>query len=367
MKTFFQPDRSCNPVLEPNTQVFLDRVGAEGGPQIHEMSVESARDTLSELQAGDIPKLSADIEDCTIPAGPSGGVVVRIIRPKGAKSALPVVVYFHGGGWVLGDAETHDRLLRELANGAGAAVVFVEYSRSPAARFPTAIEEAYAVTQWIAENGAMLNVDSTRIAVAGDSVGGNMAIAVTLMAKERGGPQLCFQVLFYPVTDSNFETASYHQFGQGYFLTREAMKWFWDQYIPDIETRNQAKASPLTASIEQLRGLPPALLIISECDVLRDEGEAFASRLMEAEVPVTAMRFLGTIHDFVMLNAIAETPAARCAVGQANAMLRKAFTLKNDDQEGSGFPGVVKMNQRRLLQKAVVTAPRVFVEAMNGC
>ena len=248
------------------------------------------------------------------------------MRPKGSTGALPVVMYFHGGGWVLGDVETHDRLIREIANGAHAAVVFVDYSRPPEARYPVAIEEAYAATKWVSENGKTINVDCSRLAVAGDSVGGNMAAVVTLLAKQRGGPQIHFQVLFYPVTDADFDTPSYQQFAEGYFLTREAMKWFWDHYAPDVAIRTQSTASPLRATIDQLRGLPPALVINGECDVLRDEGEAYARKLIQAGVHVTALRYMGTIHDFVMLNAITDTPAARGAIAQANDALRKVFT-----------------------------------------
>jgi len=325
MKSIFQADRPDTLFLESKTQAFLNAVQAQGGPQIYELSVESARGVLSGAQSEEILKRPADIEQRTIPGGPLGEVSVRIVRPENSKGVLPVVIYFHGGGWVLGDAETHDRLVREIASGAGAAVVFVEYTRSPEARYPIAIEEAFAVTQWVAVNGSTLNVDSSRLAVVGDSVGGNMAIAVTMLAKERGGPKIDFQVLFYPVTDSNFETPSYDQFAEGHFLTREAMKWFWDHYAPDPAVREKTTASPLRASIDQLRGLPSALVITGECDVLRDEGEAYARKLIQADVYVTATRYLGTIHDFVMLNALADTPAARGALAQANLMLRKVF------------------------------------------
>lgn len=313
------------PVLEPRTKAFLDALAAKGGPQIYELSVADARKVLSDAQAGDVAKLPADIEDRKIAVGPRGEVAIRVVRPQGGTGALPVIMYFHGGGWVLGDRHTHDRLIREVANGAQAAVVFVEYTPSPEARYPVAIEEAYAATKWIAENGRSLNLDTSRMAVAGDSVGGNMAAAVTLLAKERGGPGIDFQVLFYPVTDAGFDTPSYQQFATGHFLTREGMKWFWDQYAPDKSVRNEPTASPLQASLDQLRGLPPALVINGECDVLRDEGEAYARKLIQAGVPVTATRYLGTIHDFVMLNAITDTPAPRAAITLASDMLCAAF------------------------------------------
>ncbi|MHB0958582.1 MAG: alpha/beta hydrolase [Pirellulaceae bacterium] len=312
-------------VLEPHTQAFLDKLAADGGPQIYELSVDDARGVLSGAQADPVEKISVDSEERVISVGPRGSIPIRIVRPKDSTGVLPAVMYFHGGGWVLGDAETHDRLIREIAHGAQAAVVFVEYCRAPEARYPVPIEEAYAATKWVSEQGKTINVDGSRLALAGDSVGGNMAAAVTLLARERGGPRLLFQVLFYPVTNAAFDTPSYEQFAQGYFLTREAMKWFWDHYAPEVASRTQPTASPLRATTDQLQGLPPALVISGECDVLRDEGEAYARKLIQAGVDVTALRYLGTIHDFVMLNAITDTPAARSAIAHASEMLHKAL------------------------------------------
>jgi acetyl esterase/lipase len=304
-------------------------LAAKGGAPLEQLSVEEARQEAARGQAVDVVKLPADIEDHTISGGPSGTILIRIVRPKGRMDPLPVVMYFHGGGWVLNDRESFDRLLREIANGAGAAVVFVEYSRSPEARYPVAIEEAYASTKWIVENGQSMNTDPSRLAVAGDSSGANMATVVALLAKQRGGPKIHFQVLFSPTTDANFDTPSYKEFAEGHFLTREAMKWFWNHYAPDVSVRELPTAAPLRASVEQLRGLPPALIITGECDPLRDEGEAYAHKLMEAGVKVVATRYLGTIHAFVFLNAISETPGARAAIGQANDTLRNIF-LKLD-------------------------------------
>jgi acetyl esterase/lipase len=236
-----------------------------------------------------------------------------------------VILYIHGAGWVFGDAHTHDRLVRELAVGVGAAVVFPEYDRSPEARYPVAIEQSYAVARWVESDGAGKGLDATRLAVVGDSVGGNMAAALTLMAKERGGPHLAVQVLFYPVTDASFDTPSYEQFAEGYFLRRDGMQWFWDQYTTDEAQRDEITASPLRASLEQLAGLPPALVINGEADVLRDEGEAYANKLREAGVPVTAVRYQAIIHDFVMLNALRETHAADAAIKQAIGFLSEGL------------------------------------------
>lgn len=312
------------PILYPAVQSFLDELAEKGGPPLNELQPEEARKVLRALQSGNVAKLPADIEDRTLPVGPTGKVSIRIVRPRGAKGTLPGVMYFHGGGWILGDQDTHDRLAREIANGARAALVFVNYTPSPEAQYPVPIEQAYAATKWVAEHGAEIHVDSSSLAVAGDSVGGNMATVVALLAKERGGPKIHFQVLFYPVTDAGFDTPSYEQFAEGHFLTRDAMKWFWDAYAPDADARHEPTASPLQASVDQLQDLPSALVITDECDVLRDEGEAYARKLIEAGVTVTATRYLGITHDFVMLNAITDTPAARGAIAQACEALRQA-------------------------------------------
>jgi acetyl esterase/lipase len=309
--------------LEPAAQQFAEATADP--PYLADLGPQRGRQTVDQVQSGQIAKPDADLEDLTLSGGPTGEIRVRVVRPKGARGVLPVVLYLHGAGWVFGNAHTHDRLIRELATRSGAAVVFPEYSRSPEARYPVALEECYAVAGWVAEHGAERNLDGSRMAVAGDSVGGNMATVLTLLAKERGGPSFVEQVLFYPVTDATFDTGSYHQFGEGYFLRRDAMQWFWDQYTTDPAQRNEITASPLRASIEQLTGLPPALVITGEADPLRDEGEAYAGRLRQAGVPVTAVRYEGIIHDFVMLNDLAETQAARAATAQAASFLRDAL------------------------------------------
>jgi acetyl esterase len=234
-------------------------------------------------------------------------------------------MYFHGGGWILGDRDTHDRLVREIADGAQAAVVFVDYARAPEARYPVAIEQAYAATRYVTDNAADLRIDPLRLAVAGDSVGGNMAAAVTLMAKQRRNPKIAFQVLFYPVTDAGFDTPSYLRFADGPWLTKRAMELLWDAYLPDPAARKQPTATPLNAPLDHLAGLPEALVIVDENDVLRDEGEAYARKLSDAGVRVTSIRYNGTIHDFVMLNALADTPATRGAIAQVAGALRGAL------------------------------------------
>jgi len=313
--------------VERNTRIFLESLQKNAGPPLYTLTPNEARNVLSGLQSGEIQKLPAEIENKTIPGGPSGEISIQIVRPQGSRNeTLPVVMYFHGGGWVLGGFDTHDRLLRELANGAHAAIIFVNYTRSPEAKYPIPVVEGYAATKWIAENGQTINVDPSRLAVAGDSAGGNIATAVALLAKERGGNPITFQLLFYPVTDANFDTPSYLKYQEDYFLTREAMKWFWNNYLSNDTNRKEPTVCPLQASVEQLIGLPPTLIIVGENDVLRDEGEAYAHKLMQAGVITTATRYLGTIHDFVMLNAITDTPAARSAIDQASHTLKEVLS-----------------------------------------
>ncbi len=279
---------AAQPDLELHTQQFIDSLA--GALPIYTLSPTEARSVLARAQSAPVGKPSAEIEDIAFPVGPTGSVPVRIIRPGGTTEVLPVVMYCHGGGWILGDRDTHDRLVREIAVGVKAAT-------------------CYAV-----DHCASLRIDPSRLAVAGDSVGGNMAAALTLMAKQRRGPKIAFQVLFYPVTDADFTTPSYTRFADGPWLTKRAMEWFWDAYLPDPAARRQITATPLNASLDQLAGLPEALVIVDENDVLRDEGEAYARRLSNAGVRVTSTRYNGTIHDFVMLNALADTPATRGAI-----------------------------------------------------
>jgi acetyl esterase len=313
------------PVLEPRTQAFVDSLTAAGGPPLYTLSPEAARAVLADAQAAPVEKAAANIEDTTFPVGPTGSVNIRIVRPPQAKGPLPVVFHIHGGGWILGDKNTHDRLTRELAVGANAAIVFVDYDRSPEARYPTAIEQAYASILHVAQNAKALGIDASRMAIFGDSVGGNMSAALMLMIKERQGPRFALQILFYPVTDASFDTGSYNTFAEGPWLTKKAMQWFWDAYLPDVSARKQPTATPLNATLEQLKGLPEALIVVDENDVLRDEGEAYARKLAQAGVRVTSERYNGTIHDFVLLNAISGTPAVRSGIAQATAALRSAL------------------------------------------
>jgi acetyl esterase/lipase len=309
-------------VLEPASQAVVEATAKP--PFLYELSPAEARAALDELQAAPIDKLPVNDRWTTVPAD-VGDVRVRIVRPPDAVGMLPVILYMHGGGWVLGNADTHDRLVRELAVGTGAAVVFVEYARSPEARYPVAIEQGYATAQWIVREGAANQLDPNRIAVAGDSVGGNMTAALTLMAKERGDVRFVHQSMYYPVTDAAMDTGSYARFAVGYFLSARMMAWFWDAYEPDVGRRLEPFASPLRAGDEQLAGLPPAFVIVDEADVLRDEGEAYAARLRAAGTAVTTVRYDGITHDFMMLDPLSATHATRGAVAQAISVLHGAL------------------------------------------
>jgi acetyl esterase/lipase len=309
-------------ILEAAAQQLADATAAP--PFLYELDYPAARKLLDDIQAAPVEKPPIDEEWLTVPAA-VGDARVRIIRPQGADGILPVILYMHGGGWVLGNAATHDRLVRELAVGSGAALAFVEYPNSPEARYPVAIEQGYATARWLVRNGAETRLDGARIAVAGDSVGGNMAAALTLMAKDRGDVRFVQAQMYYPVTDAAMDTESYERFADGPYIRRKTMEWFWDAYIADPAQRFETTASPNQATIEQLRGLPTTLVLVDEPDVLRDEGEAYAAKLRLAGVPVTTVRYDGICHDFMMLNPLSQTNATRAAIAQAITFFRTAF------------------------------------------
>lgn len=309
-----------SPGVERTTQSFLDALAKGGGQPLETLSPAAARQVLVGAQQG--AKLPpADVSAKTITVD-GRQIVLNIVRPAGARGVLPAFIFVHGGGWILGDFPTHERLVRDLVAESGAAAIFVNYTPSPEARYPVAINEIYAAANWVAENGAQINVDGKRLAIAGNSVGGNMATVVAQMAKAKGKPALRAQVLFWPVTNANFENASYDQFENGHFLTRNMMKWFWNAYTPDAAQRQDIHVSPLQASLEQLKGLPPTLIQTAEMDVLRDEGEAYARKLDAAGVTVVSTRYNGMIHDFGLLNVLADVPATRAALRQAGAELK---------------------------------------------
>ncbi|HEX8540782.1 MAG TPA: alpha/beta hydrolase [Pseudomonas sp.] len=308
--------------VEHQTQGFLNALAAGGGKPLEQLSPKDARAVLTGAQQSVKVDLSGvQVSDRTIKvAGESIGL--KIVRPANVKGDLPVFMFFHGGGWVLGDYPTHERLIRDLVVNSGAVAVYVNYTPSPEAHYPTAINQAYAATKWVAEHGKEIGVDGSRLAVAGNSVGGNMAAVVSLMAKEQNTPKLRFQLLLWPVTDSKFDTGSYNEFAEGHFLTKGMMQWFWDSYTTNASERAQIHASPLQASTDQLRGLPPALIQTAGADVLRDEGEAYARKLDAAGVEVTAVRYNGMVHDYGLLNPLHQIPEVKAAMRQAGAELK---------------------------------------------
>ncbi|MFF3158674.1 alpha/beta hydrolase [Streptomyces sp. NPDC057910] len=312
------------PYLEPEAKELAD--ATDPHPRIYEVPPEEGRKILSDLQSGeDVERPDVDEQWVEVDAGQWGTVRTRIIKPKGATGPLPVVFYIHGAGWVFGDDKTHDRLFRELTVGAGAAGVFPVYDWAPEKGYPTQVEQNYAVGQWLRDNGADHGLDTSRVAVAGESVGGCMSAVFAQMNKDRGGLALKAQILLYPVTGPDFDTQSYHQFAEHYYLTRDGMKWFWDAYTTDEAKREEKYASPLRATLEDLEGLPPALVITAEADVLRDGGELYANKLREAGVKVTAVRISGTVHDFMLLDSLRDTPATNVARQLSVDALREAL------------------------------------------
>lgn len=314
-----------DPRLTPGTKKFLAALNSSGLPPLETMTPAAARDVLASAQASVNVDLSG-IEETqrSITAGPYN-LLLDIVHPAGARGRLPVFVFVHGGGWVLGDYPTHRRLVRDLVVRSGYAAVFVNYTRTPEVHYPQPVEEVYAATKWVAENGDALGVDTSRLAIVGSSVGGNMTAVTCLLAKERGGPHIKTQIMLWPIVDHDFETESYVQFGEQRFLTTSLMKWMYDLYTKDPAQRRQIYASPLRATNDQLRGLPPALIQVAECDILRDEGEAYGRRLAAAGVDVATVRHDGMIHDFGMLNGLAQEMGTQAMLELAAAWLRRAL------------------------------------------
>lgn len=317
-------DYASDPAIESHTKAFLKALNSGDGKPMETMTPAEARGVLEGAQNMEVDLSGIDVAEKDIT---QDGLDVKlyIIRPAGVSGTLPVFMFFHGGGWVLGDFPTHKRLVRDLVVYSGAAAVFVEYTRSPEAQYPTAINEAYAATKWVAANGAEINVDSSRLAIAGNSVGGNMTAVIALMAKDKKGPDIKLQVLLWPVTNANFDTLSYHLYATQRFLTRNMMIWFWDNYTTAPDARNEIYASPLRAGLDELKGLPPALVQVAENDVLRDEGEAYARKLDEAGVPTTLIRVDGMVHDYGLLNPLATVPAVQSALRYAANEIKNAL------------------------------------------
>ncbi len=316
-------DYSTDPHIESHVKDFLKILNGGGGPPLETLPPLEARRVLVDAQASVKVDLSGvEVSEKTI-SKDGYTVKLHIVRPEGVTGILPVFIFIHGGGWVLGEFPTHERMVRDLVVLSGAVGVHVDYTQTPDATFPQAVNEIFAATRWVAESGAEINVDGKRLAVVGNSVGGNMTAVTALKAKENGGPEIKLQIMMWPIVEANFDTESYRLFGKDRFLTTPLMKWMYDLYIKDPEKRHVIYASPLEASIEQLKGLPPALIQVAENDILRDGGEAYGRKLDEAGVKVTSIRYNGMIHDFGLLNGIAEVPTVRSLFVHAAAELKK--------------------------------------------
>jgi len=309
--------------LNPEAQAVLDQLTSSGVPPLHTLSVEGARQLIIDLFVTKADREPVGkVEDRQIP-GPAGTIPARICTPRGA-GPFPILVYFHGGGWVIGNIETHDAPCRTLSNAAECIVASIDYRLAPEHKFPAGPDDCYAATRWIAEHAAQIGGDARRIAVGGDSAGGNLAAVVAQTARDHGGPSLVFQLLVYPVTDHRFDTPSYRENADGYFLTKDAMEWFWNHYLGRPADGEQAMASPLRA--KNLGGLPPAFIMTAEYDPLRDEAEAYAARLREAGVETKMTRYDGTIHGFFSMgNALT---VAKQGMMDATSALRNAFALR---------------------------------------
>lgn len=304
---------SQSPNLDKITKEFVENLESMDSKPLYEMTPDEARNFLLDIQRKNHTDIDADVTDIIIPTDNAGDVDVRFISPKNSSEILPLIIYIHGGGWILGDKESHDMLTRKLANCTNSVVAFVNYSRSPEAAYPVAINQIYGVLEYLYKRSDDFSIDPDTIAVAGDSAGANMAAVIALKSKKENGPKITFQALLYPVTDAAMNTESYVQFENGPWLTKKAMEWFWDSYIPDKSAREDIYVSPLMADISELKNLPPALIIVDENDVLRDEGEAYARKLDDAGVDVMSIRINNTHHDFLMLNALWSSNPTQCA------------------------------------------------------
>jgi len=327
------PNPATDTRIDPQVRAFLSELNKDSSP-FWELPQPKPQEILTGLQN----KTAVDMSGVTTVEKTikQDGLNVKlyIMTPQQATPNPGVLLFIHGGVWIVGNFQNHQRLLRDLVVGSGQVGIFVEYTPLPEAKFPTQLEESYAALKWVAAHADEFGADGTRIAVAGNSVGGNMTAALTLMAKDRKGPKIAYQVLLIPATDASVDTDSYHEFGNGRFLPRAFMKYGWDLYVPDPKTRNNPYVSPLRASTDELKGLPPALVITAENDPLRDEGEAYAHKLMDAGVAVAAARYDGMIHDFVLLNAIRDTPEVKAALSQASDGIRTALKVSDGVRAG---------------------------------
>jgi len=315
-------DYASDPNIDKGTREFL-KVLNSGGTPLEELPVPDARSVLEGAQAGAGVDVSGTEEMQKSITAHGRQVRLTIVRPQGKTGKIPAFLFIHGGGWVLGDYPTHKRLIRDLVVESGFAAIYVDYSRSPEAKFPMAFDEIYSALKWVAANGEEINVDAGKLAMVGNSAGGNLAAATTQRAKDENGPRISAQVLLWPVADAKFDSESYRKFGRDRFLTASVMKWMFDQYTTDPEARKSKYVSLVNASESDLKGLPPTLIQTAENDILRDEGEAYGRKLDAAGVSVTIVRYQGMIHDFGLLNAIADLPGTRAHISQAANELKK--------------------------------------------
>ena len=315
------PDAATDPRIDPQVRAFLREINKDSSP-FWELPQPKPQEILTGLQNQTPVDMSGVTTTEQTVTQDGQTVKIYIMKPERVAGKPGVLLFIHGGVWIVGNFQNHQRLLRDLVVGSGQVGVFVEYTSLPEARFPTQLDQCYAVLKWVAAHAQEIGADGSRIALAGNSVGGNMTAALTLMAKDRGGPKISYQVLMIPATDATVDTESYHEYGTGRFLARSFMKYGWDLYAPDAATRNNPYVSPLRANLQQLRGLPPALVITAENDPLRDEGEAYARKLKEAGVNVIATRYNGMIHDFVLLNGIQTDPEPQAAIRQVSAEIK---------------------------------------------
>ena len=316
------PDATTDTRIDPQIRSFLAKINKDSSP-FWELPQPKPQEILTGLQSQTTVDMSGVTTTERTISQDGRTVKLYIMKPEHVSGTPGVLLFLHGGVWIVGNFQNHRRLLRDLVVGSGQVGVFVEYTPLPAARFPTQLDESYAALKWVAEHAGELGADGTRIAVAGNSVGGNMTAALALMAKDRNGPKIAYQVLLIPATDASVDTDSYHEYGSGRFLSRAFMKYGWDLYAPDAKTRGNPYVSPLRVGSDELKGLPPALVITAENDPLRDEGEAYARKLKDAGVSVDAVRYNGTIHDFVLLNALRHVPSTEAALDQINDGIRQ--------------------------------------------
>jgi acetyl esterase len=318
------PNAATDPRIDPQVRSFLAELNKDSSP-FWELPQPKPQEILTALQNRTPVDMSGVTTTERSISQDGRTVKLYVMTPQHVTGKPGVLLFIHGGVWIVGNFQNHQRLLRDLVLGSGQIGVFVEYTPLPEAKFPTQLEESYAALKWVAAHAGEFGADGNRIAIAGNSVGGNMTAALTLMAKDRKGPQIAYQVLLIPATDASVDTDSYHEFATGRFLPRAFMKYGWDLYAPDEKTRNNPYVSPLRGTNKELQGLPPALVITAENDPLRDEGEAYARKLKEAGVAVTATRYNGMIHDFVLLNAIHDVPGVQAALEQTSDAIRDAL------------------------------------------